>query len=268
MTIRTLIVLAAAASLCHADSKKLTEDQRIEIMRGLVAEYAKAVIPLPRSQKPLEVDPEGHFDHDKWEVALGHDGPAARANDLVQVTKVDIEKSSVVLEINHGFKGKSGGGSWRDRIQISGGMGGVMVPVNGRNATSAPGGTVIALRFDQPIGALTAAEVKKMLAPVLDFDKHSATEQYIETLSPEVKQAIQEKKPIEGMDRDQVRMALGNPLHKSRETNAEGVEIEDWIYGEPPGKVTFVTFQGPKVIRIKETYAGLGGTIADSPRVP
>mgnify|MGYP003346688370 FL=1 len=87
-------------------------------------------------------------------------------------------------------------------------------------------------------------------------------------LPPEIKQAIQDKKPIEGMDRDQVRMALGNPLHKSRETNAEGVEIEDWIYGEPPGKVTFVTFQGPKVIRIKETYAGLGGTIADSPRVP
>ena len=53
MTIRTLIVLAAVASLCHADSKKLTEDQRIEIMRGLVAEYAKAVIPLPRSQKQI-----------------------------------------------------------------------------------------------------------------------------------------------------------------------------------------------------------------------
>ena len=51
-------VFFAAGSL-RADSKKLTEDQRIEIMRGLVAEYAKAVIPLPRSQKPLEVDPEG-----------------------------------------------------------------------------------------------------------------------------------------------------------------------------------------------------------------
>ena len=34
-------VFFAAGSL-RADSKKLTEDQRIEIMRGLVAEYAKA----------------------------------------------------------------------------------------------------------------------------------------------------------------------------------------------------------------------------------
>ncbi len=106
-----------------------------------------------------------------------------------------------------------------------------------------------------------------MLSTVLDFDKHSATEQYTETLSPEVKQAITEKKPIVGMTRDEVLLALGRPVHKSRESK-DGVDFEDWIYGNPPGRVTFVTFVGPKVVKVKDTYAGLGGTIAETPTQP
>ena len=54
---------------------------------------------------------------------------------------------------------------------------------------------------------------------------------------------------------------MGRPTRKSRETK-EGQEIEDWIYGEPPGRITFVTFTSGKVIFVKETYAGLGGSIA------
>ena len=38
-----------------------------------------------------------------------------------------------------------------------------------------------------------------------------------------------------------------------------GLELEDWVYGQPPGKITFVTFDGDKVVKIKEAYAGLGG---------
>ena len=30
--------------------------------------------------------------------------------------------------------------------------------------------------------------------------------------------------------------------------------------------MTFVTFVGPKVVKVKETYAGLGGTIAETPK--
>jgi len=65
------------------------------------------------------------------------------------------------------------------------------------------------------------------------------------------------------MNRDQVLMAVGRPIRKSRELK-EGTEIEDWIYGEPPGRVSFVTFSGDKVIHVKETYAGLGGSVAET----
>ena len=58
---------------------------------------------------------------------------------------------------------------------------------------------------------LTSAEVKRILAPVLDFDKRSATALYSETLPPEVQKAIAEKRALVGMDRDQVLLAMGHP---------------------------------------------------------
>ena len=253
--------LLLALPLC-ADQKKLTDDQRVEILRGLSAEYAKVVAPLPRSKKPLDFPSDGKWDKQQWADAGKQFGPAGRTGDTVQVTKVTIEKDAIILEINGGMRAK---GSWKDHVSV--GMGGQMNPVNGGQNTTAPSGTTVAVRFGEPIGSLTSADVKKILAPVLEFEKQTATEQYVDTIPVEFKKAIEEKKPIEGMDRDQVRLALGPPTHKSRETK-DGVELEDWIYGIPPGKIMFVTFAGPKVVKVKETYAGLGGSIADTPKQP
>ena len=114
---------------------------------------------------------------------------------------------------------------------------------------------------------LTSEEVKKILAPVLDFDKRSATKLYSETLPPEVQKAIAEKRALEGMNRDEVLLALGHPDHKYRETK-DGVDLEDWIFGTPPGKITFVTFNGSKVVKVKEQYAGLGIETASQQAIP
>ena len=127
------------------------------------------------------------------------------------------------------------------------------------NDSNAPSGTNIVLAFGKPVPALKAAEIKKMLAPILDFDKHSATENYVEALPPEIKQAIEQKKAIENMDQEQVLLALGRPRTKTRETK-DGYDQEDWIYGEPPGKITFVTFRGNKVYKVRDNFAGLGGS--------
>jgi hypothetical protein len=69
------------------------------------------------------------------------------------------------------------------------------------------------------------------------------------------------------MDRDQVIMALGKPRTKVRETK-EGIDEEDWIYGQPPGKVTLATFANGNVSRVKEAYAGLGGSTAPALKPP
>jgi hypothetical protein len=251
------ILLASSAGL-RADSKKSAEDQRIELLRGLGSEYATVKTFLPRSKKPLDFESDGTWDKQKWEQAGRELGPAARVGDLVQVTNVGIGKDTITLEINHGMKS---GGKWYDHVQV--GIGGATRPISNNPNSDAPGGTNLIVHYRDGIGDISSADVKKALAPVLDFEKHSATEQYMDTLPPEIKQAVAEKKAIEGMDRDQVLLALGRPLRKIRESK-DGADLEDWIYGEPPGRVTFVTFSGPKVSKIKETYAGLGGSISET----
>ena len=124
------------------------------------------------------------------------------------------------------------------------------------------GALFFSAEFSAPWGFSSPAS--KMLAPVLDFEKRSATEHYVETLPAPIQAAIKEKRAVEGMDKEQVTLALGRPRHKTRETN-DGLETEDWIYGTPPGRVVFVTFDGPKVVKVKETYAGLGTAAPDLP---
>jgi len=104
---------------------------------------------------------------------------------------------------------------------------------------------------------LTPDDVKTLLSPIFEFDRHSATKLYSETLSPTIQKAVAEKRAMIGMNHEEVTLALGHPDHKYRESK-DGVDSEDWIYGIPPGKITFVTFEGDKVVKVKDQYAGLG----------
>jgi hypothetical protein len=127
----------------------------------------------------------------------------------------------------------------------------------------------MALVFPGPVPSVKSAELRRMLAAVLDFEKHSASEQYVDTLPEPIKKAIKEKTAIAGMDKEQVLTAMGRPHNKSRETNADGDELEDWVYGEPPGKMTFIHFKEGKVTDVHDSYANVGGTTApplDPPR--
>lgn len=263
-SLATIAILSLLPSFCPA-ADKLSVQDRIELTRGLMAEYANAKVLLPRSKKPLEFDSNGTYDKAQWTEIAKQSGPAARTGDSVRVTKVEIEADRIVLDLNGGF---SGGKKWYRGVQVSGGMGGggTPVPIANDPNSNAPGGTSIAVVFHKPLEPIKAAEIKKMLTPVLDFDKRSATEIYSETLSPEVRQSIKDKRVTVGMERDQVLMAMGHPAHKSRETK-DGLDVEDWVYGTPPGRITFVTFNGDKVIKVKESYAGLGTEVADSPLV-
>ncbi len=227
----------------------MTEEDRVELIRGLGSEYATVKDFLPRSKKPLPFQSDGTWDKSYWAQVGQQMGPAARVGDLIQITKVTIEKDSIVLEINGGIKG---GGHWYDHVQ--GGMGGNTRPImtGDSNATA---GTYVELLFHRPLTPMKASEVKAILATLFDFEKRSATEIYSQNLPPEVQKAIAEKRARTGMDKDEVLLALGRPERKLRETN-DGTETEDWIFGKPPGKMVFVTFEGNKVTKVKETYAG------------
>jgi hypothetical protein len=255
---KRLITILVFPLCVSAKDDKLTVDQRIEISRGLTAEYATVKTFLPRSKKALPFESTGTYDKKAWEESGKELGPAARVGDLVQITKVVIEQDKILLEINGGMKGKR---KWYENIEV--GMGNRTTPVSSGQNTNAPGGTSIALLFGKPVPPLQAAEIKKLLLPILDFEKQTATENIVESLPPEIKQAVKENRAIDGMNRDQVILALGKPRTKQRETR-DGVEEEHWIYGNAPGKITFITFAGSTVVKVKEAYAGLGGQTVPS----
>ncbi len=249
-----LALAIISVSMFAAGAEKLTDQQRIELVRGLTAEYATVKAQLPRSKKDLEFNSTGEYDKKTWDAAWREFGPAARVGDLVQVSRIDIQGDKIVLVINGGYN--SGKPKWWQRIEVGMGSSGRTTPV-GQQQTNAPGGTSIALLFHGPVPPLKPEHIKKMLAPVLDFEKRTVTETFMESLPPEFQQAVKEKRAVEGMNRDQVVFSLGKPVRKVREVK-DGTELEDWIYGQPPGRIVFVTFNGDKVVKVKEDYAGLG----------
>ena len=63
---RVLVAFLAVAfpvvTTLHGDTKKLSQDQRVELVRGLSSEYATAKIILPRSRKALPFEENGTWD--------------------------------------------------------------------------------------------------------------------------------------------------------------------------------------------------------------
>jgi hypothetical protein len=251
-----LVMPALHAGITHP-ADKLTEDEKVALVRDLSAEYAKVKGNLPRSRKALEFNTDGTWNLKQWSEAQKEFGLAARLGDKVQITQVTLEGDKILFDVNGGLKGPKGG--WKNHVQV--GIGGLGQPAG--NGANGPGtvGTTIELNFHKPMENLTSDEVKELLSPIFEFDKHSATKLYSETLSPTLQKAVAEKRALVGMDREQVTLALGHPDHKYRESK-DGVDLEDWIFGAPPGKITFVTFEGNKVVRVKDQYAGLGTTTA------
>jgi hypothetical protein len=99
---------------------------------------------------------------------------------------------------------------------------------------------------------MTAAEIKDLLNPVLDFSKQSIAKTGIEALPPEFQEAVKAKEARVGMDSNTVLLALGQPNRRNREKNGEGVEQEDWIYNGRGRRTTFVTFEKDVVVKVTE----------------
>lgn len=229
---------------------KLTSENRLGIVRSLGYEYATTRKPLPAGKKGLEIKATGDVDERTLRQELANHGAAVPTGDIIQITGIEFKSDQIILEINGGGKAKKK--KWHERIQVSVGGGGGSVPVTGQsgNAEVSPDGSAVILRFSGYIPDLTPDEVRDRLSAVFDFSRRTAAVPWIETLPEEIQQAIREKRAVVGMNREMVLAALGRPNQKVRETR-NATEEEDWIYGYPPF-VTFVTFVGDEVVRVKE----------------
>jgi hypothetical protein len=241
-----------------AKAETLPESSKLELIRYVSGEFAKATRNLPAGKEGFLLYVGKPLSPELLERAVATHGAAVHVGDAAQITKLEFRDHAIVVDVNGGGRGKK---HWRDHIQI--GMGGSIpttrtTQTNPDQQNGPPGmqpgmGSTIFLEFTKAVPDLTPQELKQILSPFLDFAKQrSASVQWADTLPPEMKKAIQERRPTVGMDREEVVAAIGKPEHKVRERDSEGNEIEDWIYGQPPSKTIFVRFIGDRVTSIRQ----------------
>ena len=227
---------------------------RLSIVRGLTAEYATLKVPLPRGKKGLVLSANGQVDEESLQHEITQNGTAQRPNALVQITQIGFQDKEIVFEINGGGKHKS---KWYDHVEV--GAGTTTQPIS-QGPPITPTGSSITLKFPQKLPDLTVEALKNYLSPALDFTPTNPIQAFSRPIPPQFKEAVQAKKAAVGMDRETVLAAMGPPQRKVRETK-DGVEQEDWIYGAPPLKVTFVTFEEDEVVNVQEYIGGIGGQV-------
>ena len=247
--LRLLAILSLFSALALAGNSappKISKQTREEVIHVFNEQlvYIRASFPMGKTGLRLKngtVTPSGP----ELQRLMALWGPAAKPGDRARISDVTIKDDHIRFEINGGPVKKQ---KWYQRIEIAGaGGGGPIVP---SDASANARGSFVDLYFDKFVPELTGPELKELLRPVFDFDAKSPLEAYLETVPPQVKEAIKNHHVLVGMNREMVIYAKGRPPKKVRET-ANEVEYEEWIYGTPPQDVDFVRFVGDEVMRVE-----------------
>ncbi len=234
----------------------ISDTTRFQLIQTLNAEFVRVRKVLPVGEKSIVLYPEGEIkpsDGRLHQQAMAY-GAACHVGDRVKITSVAFKEKGIYLEINGGPKKKS---KWYDHISV--GMGGGMVGGPDPNQAKATG-AALTLEFKNHVPEMSAGELKQLLNPVFDFSVKSASEVYLETLPPKVKDAITQHEVLVGMSREMVIMAKDRPEQKVREKDDKGEEYEEWIYGALPKDVVFIRFKGDEVSQVK-TMKVAGGMV-------
>lgn len=244
-----LLVLSALALAENTPPPRMSKETREQIVHAFNEELVYIRTPFPMGKTGLKLKngsltPSGQ----DLQRLISLWGPAAKPGDRARISDLVIKDDHIHLEINGGPVKRQ---KWYQRIQISGG-----------NSTIAPGeananarGSYVDLYFEKYVPEMTGPELKQLLSPVFDFNSKSAVEAYLETVSPQVKEAIKNHHVLVGMNHEMVIYAKGRPPKKVRETVDEA-EYEEWIYGVPPQDVDFVRFVADEVVRVETMKVG------------
>jgi len=237
------------AQPAKAPNSPLQPMSRLSLVRYVDGELVQVVRAIPAGKKGFHLKAGAPLNENALRMAVASAGSAINPGDHAQITDLEFKDKQIIVDINGGGKGKT---RLRDRIHLE--VGGVPTMTTAPDTpVNTNAGATLYLDFDKPLPDMTAEDLEQFLSGVIDFSKkHSAAVQWVESLPPEIQQAIQDKQPVVGMDHEMVLAAMGRPDRKVREKGADGSEIEDWIYGTPPSKTIFVSFEGDKVTQVHE----------------
>ncbi len=231
------------------DQHKLTTRGHREIIMAFTAEQGFARRPLPLGTVELHANGELKPSGLDYEQSLQKHGISSKAGDRLIISDIKIESDKIVFLFNGGPDKKH---KYLRHIEIGGGMGSSpIVQDDGQE----PVGSRLTLVFDKYVPEMTADQVRALIQPVMDFNVKTPLEAYVDTLPPQLKEAILNHHVLVGMDRKMVIYALGQPHDKTREEE-NGVPFEEWIYGEAPQPTQFVRFSGNRVVRVEVAAVG------------
>ena len=228
----------------------LDQKGRQELIRDLESEQGFAHRELPLGAG-LQLVANGTMTpkDDEYKKMLYEKGQSAAAGDRVEVTHLEFRGDRIVIDFNGGPYAKH-----RFLSHIS--LNDMPLAQQGPAAT----GCRVTLIFEGGVPEVTAAEVKALLDPVVDFRAKSSSEAYADTLPPKVREAVAAHEILVGMNRRMVLASMGEPKTKEREHSSnsddESPIYEEWIYGDPPQPTQFVRFENGRVIRLEIAAIG------------
>ena len=240
------------------DTAPLTERTKQVLIRTFQADEAFAVRPLPLGTRGVTLHANGALNPSGTAYAseLEKYGISAKPGDRLVITKFEVRPDRILFEFNDGPVKRH---HILQHIEV-GGMGG-MAPLS-QDDGQVPIGSRMVLLFNKYVPEITAAQLRSLIAPMIDFSLKTPVEAFADTLPPKLKGAILNHEVLVGMNREMVLKAVGQPDQKVREIEGQ-VPFEEWIYGQPPHQVQFVRFNGNRVIRLEIADIGQSPVIRD-----
>ncbi|HEX5234477.1 MAG TPA: hypothetical protein VFW25_04005 [Silvibacterium sp.] len=228
----------------------LTHHDRQELLRFLQSEQGFTMRPMPVATLVLRANGEMKPGGSAYANLVRDKGIAAKAGERVVITDVAIEKDRILLDFNGGPVHKH-----KFLRHISIGMDPNYTSPIVRDNPNESHGSRIALVFPHGVPELTGLQVEALVKPIVDFTVKTPIQAYTDTLPPFLRKAVTDHQVLVGMNHDMVLSALGQPKTKMREEENQ-VDVEIWIYGDPPQPTQFVRFNGNRVIRFEVARVG------------
>ncbi len=243
---------APQAPSISATAPHMSKETRLEIIRDFETQLVYARAQFPMGSKGLKLKdgvttPSGQ----ELQQLIALWGPSIKPGDPAHISYVRIKDNYIHFDLNGGPVHRK---KWYQHIEIAG-AGGASVPLSRDQTADNPHGSYLDVYFDKYVPEMSAAQLRALLYPVLDFNARNKEEAYLDTVPPKVKEAIKAHYVLIGMNTEMVIHAKGKPPKKVREKDGDS-EYEEWIYGTPPQDVDFVRIVGDEVVRIETMKVG------------
>ncbi len=235
-----------------ANAPRMSKQTRYEIIRDFETQMVYSRTSFPMGNKGLVLrngttTPGGR----DLEQLLALWGPSIKPGDPAHISYVRIKDDHIHFDLNGGPIHRK---KWYQKIQVSG-ANGTPVPLSKDEEVQNPHGSYLDIYFDKYVPEMSAAQLRDLLLPVLDFNARNKEEAYLDTVPPKVKEAIKAHHVLVGMNTEMVIHAVGKAPKKVREREGD-TDYEEWIYGQPPQDVDFVRIVGDEVVRIETMKVG------------